>query len=54
MQINRADYLNGRTALHFAVASGHARSIRPIVSDYVKGIVKGFNSGPGMSSAGEC
>ena len=38
VQVNRADYLNGRTALHFAAVSGHARSIRLIVSDYVPSV----------------
>eukprot|EP00250_Pteridium_aquilinum_P005928 c15943_g2_i1 orf=198-1775(+) len=32
--INRADYLNGRTALHFAAVNGHARCIRLLFADY--------------------
>lgn len=36
--VNRADYLNGRTALHFAAVSGHARCIRLIVADYLPSV----------------
>lgn len=32
--VNRPDYLNGRTALHFAAANGHARCIRLLFADY--------------------
>ncbi|KAH7282200.1 hypothetical protein KP509_35G018400 [Ceratopteris richardii] len=32
--VNRADYLNGRTALHFAAFNGHARCIRLLFADY--------------------
>ncbi len=38
LQVNRADYLNGRTALHFAAVSGHVRCIRLIVADYVPSV----------------
>ncbi|XP_044506043.1 E3 ubiquitin-protein ligase XBAT33-like [Mangifera indica] len=31
----RADYLSGRTALHFAAVSGHVRCIRLVVADFV-------------------
>ncbi|CAK7337247.1 unnamed protein product [Dovyalis caffra] len=31
----RADYLSGRTALHFAAVNGHARCIRLVVADFV-------------------
>ncbi|KAM7273476.1 hypothetical protein ACFE04_028140 [Oxalis oulophora] len=31
----RADYLSGRTALHFAAVNGHVRCIRLVVSDFV-------------------
>ncbi|GMY07111.1 E3 ubiquitin-protein ligase XBAT33 [Fagus crenata] len=31
----RADYLSGKTALHFAAVSGHARCIRLVVADFV-------------------
>uniref|UniRef100_A0A7I4DK24 RING-type E3 ubiquitin transferase n=1 Tax=Physcomitrium patens TaxID=3218 RepID=A0A7I4DK24_PHYPA len=30
--VNRADYLNGRTALHFAAVSGHSRSLARVVN----------------------
>lgn len=33
-QVNRADYLNGRTALHFAALNGHARCIRLLFADF--------------------
>ncbi|KAG9159686.1 hypothetical protein Leryth_017397 [Lithospermum erythrorhizon] len=33
--VTRADYLSGRTALHFAVVNGHARCIRLLVADFV-------------------
>ena len=44
MQVNRADYLNGRTALHFAAVSGHARCIRLIVADYVPSVPNLWNT----------
>jgi len=31
----RADYLSGRTALHFAAVHGHVRCIRLVVADFV-------------------
>lgn len=31
----KADYLSGRTALHFAAVSGHVRCIRLVVADFV-------------------
>ncbi|XP_041002816.1 E3 ubiquitin-protein ligase XBAT33-like [Juglans microcarpa x Juglans regia] len=34
--VTRADYLSGRTALHFAAVSGHARCIRLVVADFVQ------------------
>lgn len=34
-QVTRADYLSGRTALHFAAVNGHARCIRLVVADFV-------------------
>lgn len=33
--MTRSDYLSGRTALHFAAVSGHARCIRLVVADFV-------------------
>ena len=35
LQVIRADYLSGKTALHFAAVSGHARCIRLVVADFV-------------------
>ncbi|KAA3459837.1 E3 ubiquitin-protein ligase XBAT33-like [Gossypium australe] len=34
-QVTRADYLSGRTALHFAAVNGHVRCIRLVVADFV-------------------
>ncbi|RVW74772.1 E3 ubiquitin-protein ligase XBAT33 [Vitis vinifera] len=33
--VTRADYLSGRTALHFAAVNGHVRCIRLVVADFV-------------------
>eukprot|EP00262_Sarcandra_glabra_P001580 TRINITY_DN11714_c0_g1_i4.p1 TRINITY_DN11714_c0_g1~~TRINITY_DN11714_c0_g1_i4.p1 ORF type:complete len:496 (+),score=42.80 TRINITY_DN11714_c0_g1_i4:441-1928(+) len=33
--VTRADYLNGRTALHFAAVNGHVRCIRLVVADFI-------------------
>ncbi|KAM2975832.1 hypothetical protein FF1_001948 [Malus domestica] len=33
--VARADYLTGRTALHFAAVNGHVRCIRLVVADFV-------------------
>ncbi|KAL7003322.1 E3 ubiquitin-protein ligase xbat33 [Sarracenia purpurea var. burkii] len=33
--VTRADYLGGRTALHFASVNGHVRCIRLVVADFV-------------------
>lgn len=34
-KVTKADYLNGRTALHFAAVGGHVRCVRLVVADYV-------------------
>lgn len=34
-QVTRADYLSGRTALHFAAVNGHVRCMRLVVADFV-------------------
>lgn len=36
--VTRADYLSGRTALHFAAVDGHVRCIRLLVADFVPSI----------------
>ncbi|XP_068634243.1 E3 ubiquitin-protein ligase XBAT33-like [Aristolochia californica] len=36
--VTRADYLSGRTALHFAAVNGHVRCIRLVVADFVPSI----------------
>jgi E3 ubiquitin-protein ligase XBAT32/33 len=33
--VTRADYLAGRTALHFAAVNGHARCIRLVLADFL-------------------
>ncbi|KAI7989233.1 E3 ubiquitin-protein ligase XBAT33 [Camellia lanceoleosa] len=33
--VTRADYLSGRTALHFAAVDGHVRYMRLVVADFV-------------------
>ncbi|KAH6815527.1 hypothetical protein C2S51_020347, partial [Perilla frutescens var. frutescens] len=33
--VNRADYLSGRTALHFSAVYGHVRCMRLVVTDFV-------------------
>ncbi|KAL2550360.1 E3 ubiquitin-protein ligase [Forsythia ovata] len=33
--VTRADYLSGRTALHFAAVNGHVRCLRLVVADFV-------------------
>ncbi|GLT84149.1 hypothetical protein SLE2022_023960 [Rubroshorea leprosula] len=33
--VTRADYLSGKTALHFAAVNGHVRCIRLVVADFV-------------------
>lgn len=35
LQVTRADYLSGRTALHFAAVNGHVRCMRLVVADFV-------------------
>ncbi|KAF6154496.1 hypothetical protein GIB67_028388 [Kingdonia uniflora] len=36
--VTRADYLNGRTALHFAADNGHVRCVRLVVADFVPSV----------------
>ncbi|GAB4858233.1 E3 ubiquitin-protein ligase xbat33 [Ancistrocladus abbreviatus] len=36
--ITRADYLSGRTALHFAAVNGHVRCIRLLVADFIPSV----------------
>lgn len=38
MQIHKADYLNGGTALHLAALNGHTRCIRLLLADYIPSI----------------
>lgn len=35
VKVTRADYLAGRTALHFAAVNGHARCVRLVLADFV-------------------
>ncbi|KAH9304007.1 hypothetical protein KI387_008411 [Taxus chinensis] len=41
--VNRADYLNGRTALHFAAANGHYRCVRLLFADAVPSVPNFWN-----------
>ncbi|XP_051142527.1 E3 ubiquitin-protein ligase XBAT33-like isoform X2 [Andrographis paniculata] len=36
--VTRADYLSGRTALHFAAINGHVRCMRLVVADFVPSV----------------
>lgn len=36
--VTRADYLSGRTALHFAAVNGHVRCMRLVVADFVPSV----------------
>jgi len=38
IQVTRADYLSGRTALHFAAHDGFVRCIRLLVADFVPSV----------------
>lgn len=38
VQVHRADYLNGRTALHFAAVSGHTRCMRLVLADFMSSV----------------
>lgn len=38
LQVTRADYLSGRTALHFAAVNGHVRCIRLLFADFVPSV----------------
>lgn len=59
--VTRADYLSGRTALHFAAVSGHVRCIRLVVADFVPSVpfevmnsqIEG-NRGDGSSVKNKC
>lgn len=48
--VNRADYLNGRTALHFAAVGGHARCIRLLFADYFPSVPHLGNESPDSAS----
>lgn len=38
IQVTKADYLNGRTALHFAAHDGFVRCIRLLLADFVPSV----------------
>ncbi|KAJ0475995.1 putative transcription factor C2H2 family [Helianthus annuus] len=54
--VMRADYLSGRTALHFAAVNGHVRCIRLVVADFVPSVsledVDAQANGDGSNSHG--
>lgn len=45
--VTRADYLSGRTALHFAAVNGHVRCVRLVVADFVPSASYDINSAKG-------
>ncbi|KMZ62840.1 E3 ubiquitin-protein ligase XBAT33 [Zostera marina] len=51
--VTKADYLNGRTALHFAAVGGHVRCVRLVVADYVhSGFFQSGDRQPGNHNTG--
>ncbi|GFY84244.1 hypothetical protein Acr_03g0010180 [Actinidia rufa] len=54
-QVTRADYLSGRTALHFAAVNGHVRCIRLVVADFVPSApfdsINGQSNGDGSDAS---
>ena len=44
LQIHKADYLNGGTALHLAALNGHTRCIRLILADYIPSVPNFWNA----------
>lgn len=38
LQVTRADYLSGRTALHFAAHDGFVRCVRLLLADFVPSV----------------
>ncbi|GFZ15285.1 hypothetical protein Acr_24g0014750 [Actinidia rufa] len=54
-QVTRADYLSGRTALHFAAVNGHVRCIRLGVADFVPSApfdsISGQSNGDGSDAS---
>eukprot|EP00250_Pteridium_aquilinum_P007825 c17469_g1_i1 orf=559-1602(+) len=51
--VSRADYLNRRTAFHFAAVNGHARCIRLLVSDYIPSAPYRWSNSASLAKRGE-
>ncbi|KAI5073036.1 hypothetical protein GOP47_0011049 [Adiantum capillus-veneris] len=51
--VSRADYLNRRTAFHFAAVNGHARCIRLLVSDYIPSVPYRWSNSASLAKGGE-
>ncbi|MCO5610742.1 hypothetical protein L7F22_064983 [Adiantum nelumboides] len=51
--VSRADYLNRRTAFHFAAVNGHARCIRLLVSDYIPSVPYRWSNSASSAKGGE-
>lgn len=51
--VSRADYLNRRTAFHFAAVNGHARCIRLLVADYIPSAPYRWNTSSSLGKRGE-
>ena len=53
LQVTRADYLSGRTALHFAAVHGHVRCLRLVVADFVPSAPFETMNAPANSEGGD-
>ncbi|XP_052186257.1 E3 ubiquitin-protein ligase XBAT33 [Diospyros lotus] len=51
--VTRADYLSGRTALHFAAVHGHVRCLRLVVADFVPSAPFETMNAPANSEGGD-
>ena len=51
--MSRADYLNRRTAFHFAAVNGHARCIGLLVSDHIPSVSYIWGSVGAIAKGGE-
>lgn len=51
--VSRADYLNRRTAFHFAAVNGHARCIRLLVSDFIPSAPYRWSNSSSLAKRGD-